>query len=352
MTDFATRLTDVLKSLVFTSVFCLIIAFATHAIWPSPFWEHILISFGYGYSAVLSSHLLQWTSEHWTRRQLSMLSIGASMVFGTTNAYYWLSKYDKFADFSQMKPVIILGFIFSAACFLYFYTHEQKLQTQKELERARRIQTEQEKALLLSQLKQLQSQIEPHFLFNTLANISVLIDSDAPNAKLMLEKLTELLRGTLQRSRQYNTTLRGELELVDAYLAIQKIRLGERLNYEISDHCLGDLNIPPLLVQPLVENAVQHGIEPSSVGGKITVEVAENQDSVTISVIDNGIGFSDTPSHAGQGIGLDNIRHRLTTLFGQHASLNLKENASGGVIAQLSVQRRSLEKLEENMDAN
>ena len=251
-----------------------------------------------------------------------------------------------------MKPVIILGFIFSAACFLYFYTHEQKLQTQKELERARRIQTEQEKALLLSQLKQLQSQIEPHFLFNTLANISVLIDSDATSAKRMLEKLTELLRGTLQRSRQYNTTLKGELELVDAYLAIQKIRLGERLNYEISDHCLGDLNIPPLLVQPLVENAVQHGIEPSSVGGKITIEVAENQDSVTISVIDNGIGFSDTPSHAGQGIGLDNIRHRLTTLFGQHASLNLKENASGGVIAQLSVQRRSLEKLEENMDAN
>lgn len=352
MTDFTTRLTDVLKSLVFTSVFCLIIAFATHAIWPSPFWEHILISFGYGYSAVLSSHLLQWTSEHWTRRQLSMLSIGASMVFGTTNAYYWLSKYDKFADFSQMKPVIILGFIFSAACFLYFYTHEQKLQTQKELERARRIQTEQEKALLLSQLKQLQSQIEPHFLFNTLANISVLIDSDATSAKRMLEKLTELLRGTLQRSRQYNTTLKGELELVDAYLAIQKIRLGERLNYEISDHYLGDLNIPPLLVQPLVENAVQHGIEPNPVGGKITIEVAENQDSVTISVIDNGIGFSDTPSHAGQGIGLDNIRHRLTTLFGQHASLSLKENASGGVIAQLSIQRRSLEKLEENMDAN
>ncbi|WP_299946679.1 histidine kinase [uncultured Microbulbifer sp.] len=352
MTNFATHLSEGLKSLAFTSLFCLVIAFATHTIWLSPLWEHILISFGYGYSAIFIAYLLQWSSRQWTKRQISVISIGSSMALGTANAYYWLSKYEKFSNFSQMKPVIILGFIFLAACFLYFYTYKQKLLTQKELERAKRIQAEQEKALLFSQLKQLQSQIEPHFLFNTLANINALIDSDAKNAKLMLGKLTELLRERLKQSRQHNSTLEGELELVDAYLAIQKIRLGERLKYEIINHCSENFNIPPLLVQPLVENAVQHGIEPSSAGGWIRVEASEAKEQVSIKVLDDGIGFGHADAHPGQGIGLENIRQRLNTLFGGNALMSLKKSLTGGVVAQVTILRTSLESLEVKMDAN
>lgn len=130
--------------------------------------------------------------------------------------------YPGFDEFSAYKPIIFLGFIFSAVCFLYFYSHEQKILAQGALEAARRRQSEQEKALLLSQLKQLQSQMEPHFLFNTLANINALIAVEPYKAQLMLEKLTELLRGTMRLRRTNTGDLREEMQLIDAYLGIQK----------------------------------------------------------------------------------------------------------------------------------
>lgn len=328
-----------MKSLVFTSLFCVVIAFSTQTIWNGSFLIHIKISLGFGISAVLSAHTIAWFRQDISPRLINLFAICCSMIVGTTNAYYWLRHYDQFADFSALKPVIVLGLIFTSTCFLYFYAHEQRIEAQKQLERSKRIQSEQEKALLLSQLKQLQSQIEPHFLFNTLANISVLIDSDKKSAKLMLEKLTELLRATLTRSRQESTTLQGELELVDAYLAIQKIRLGDRLAYHIDNQVDTALNLPPLILQPLVENAIQHGIEPKAAGGCLDISVQLNQDQLQIEIKDDGLGFSGESAHTGQGIGLANIRERLTTLYGNNASLNLVEAPQGGVIAKLTIAR-------------
>ncbi|KOO04674.1 sensor histidine kinase [Vibrio nereis] len=331
-----------LKSLAFTSLFCVVIAFSTQTIWNSAFLEHLKISLGYGISAVLSAHIIAWFRKDFSPRLINLFAICCSMVFGTANAYYWLRQYDRFADFSQLKPVIVLGLIFTSTCFLYFYAHEQRINAQKQLERSKRIQSEQEKALLLGQLKQLQSQIEPHFLFNTLANISVLIDSDSKSAKLMLEKLTELLRGTLTRSRQENTTLQGELDLVDAYLAIQKIRLGERLAYHIDNQVDAPLSLPPLILQPLVENAIQHGIEPKAAGGCLDICAQLSQDQLLIEIKDNGLGFNGGSAHVGHGIGLANIRERLKALYGNNASLSLLEAPQGGVIAKVSIARSVL----------
>ncbi|WP_225874879.1 sensor histidine kinase [Vibrio atypicus] len=329
--------TKVIRSFVVTTLFCVVIAFVTQSIWPSEFAEHLLISVGYGYSAVITSHLIAWLAPQVSSYLLTGASLAGAMLFGTMNAHFLLNKYDDFASLEQLKPVIILGFIFSCTCFVFFYAHEQKLIAQKEAEIAKRKQSEHEKAMIQSQLRQLQSQIEPHFLFNTLANVSVLIEQDPAQARLMLEKLTDLLRGTLKSSRQEQSTLQSELDLVDAYLAIQKVRLGQRLDYKIDNSLLSDINLPPLVLQPLVENAIQHGIEPKAEGGCVEIVTQEAGDSLVIEVTDSGVGIHGSSNHAGHGVGLENTQQRLKALFGDEASLALLEVATGGVKAKVSI---------------
>lgn len=337
MNDSVSYASNVTKSFAYTTVFCAVIAFVTQSIWPSPYAEHLAISLGYGYSSVVSSLIISWWFPQLPNRIVTALSLVGAMIFGTMNAYWWLSVYDRFADLSQLKPVMVLGFIFSVTCFFYFYSHEQKLLAQKELEKAKRIQSEQEKALVLSQLRQLQSQIEPHFLFNTLANVNALIGHDPKTAQHMLGKLTELLRGTLQNSRQSNSTLEAELNLVDAYLAIQQIRLGERLRYQIQNQLTQPLPFAPLLLQPLVENAVQHGIEPKAEGGEVIIDVSQLEQAIKVEVTDTGVGFGHTTSQTGHGIGLENTRERVKALYGDGASLSIKQADSGGVKAVILI---------------
>lgn len=335
------------KSLLFTSLFCVVIAFTTQAIWPSDITLHLAISFGYGYSAVAIAHLLSRFAPQLSARLVNVFSLSGSMIFGTLHAYLWLSKYAHFSHFSAMKPVIFLGFVFTGVCFFYFYAHEQKLIAEKALEASKRRQSEQEKALILSQLQQLQSQIEPHFLFNTLANISVLIGSEPYKAQMMLEKLTDLLRGSLRSNRNRTTTLREELHLVDAYLGIQKIRLGDRLDYEIAmPGAADDIPLPPMLLQPLVENAVSHGIEPKAAGGKVTIKSEIYDEWFEVSVCDSGIGLQPSALSAGHGIALDNIRQRLSGLFADDACLIIAQNHDAGVTATIRIKRLLLDQLQ------
>ncbi len=326
------------RSIIGTAIFCFIIAVATSSVWGAPFYEHILISFGYGMSAIVCSFVIETLFPNLGQQRIStaILSLTASVCLGSVNAYFIVSKYPGFDDLSGLKPVIFLGLIFTVCCFYYFYSHEKQIALQKEIQDAKRLQTEQEKALIEGQLKQLQSQIEPHFLFNTLANINALIEYDTKSAKAMLEKLTELLRGSLASHRANTVTLQSEINLVKAYLGIQKIRLGQRLEFSIeADESLLSLRIPPFLIQPLVENAIQHGIEPCADGGTITVKLALESGLIQVAVVDTGLGLSSSESTAGCGVGLDNIRVRLNKLYGDKALCSIKENPSAGVTALL-----------------
>lgn len=329
------KINNSIKSLLFTSIFCTIIAFATQSIWPSALFEHLAISFGFGYSAVLSAHLISWMNPMLSLRIVNLYSLIAAMLLGTSNAYLWLNKYPDFSTVQDMKSIVFLGFLFTGACFFYFYAHEQKLVAQKELEKAKRKQSEQEKALLLSQLRQLQSQIEPHFLFNTLANVSALIEHEPKSAQRMLEKLTELLRGTLKSSRGDSSTLSGELGLIHAYLDIQKIRLADRLDFQIENQLTGERSLPPMVLQPLVENAIQHGIEPNVTGGSIHVVAFEKEGQLLITVEDSGVGLGQESSHTGHGVGIANTKQRLSGLYGDEASLSISESTNGGVLVKV-----------------
>lgn len=348
MTDTTLWLKRYGKSLTFTALFCFVIALGTQAIWPSPLRGHLIISFGYGVSAYLCALVLGAVFPSLSTRHVNLLALAGAMVLGTTNAYIWLNQYPGFDTLAALKPVMMLGLMFTALCFFYFYAHEQKLVAENALEVAKRRQSEQEKALLLSQLKQLQSQIEPHFLFNTLANVNALIASEPHKAQRMLEKLTDLLRSSM-RHREGVSTLKDELELIDAYLGIQSIRLGNRLRYSLPDdpqwHALC---LPPMLLQPLVENAIEHGIEPKAEGGEVNVTIERLQDAIVLTVSDNGAGLGEIPK--GNGIALENVRQRLQGLFGRDAKFTLTQNAKGGVTATIRIAEHAMTHLQGEHD--
>ncbi|MBT9594587.1 MAG: histidine kinase [Vitreoscilla sp.] len=195
-----------------------------------------------------------------------------------------------------------------------------------------------------SQLRLLQGQIEPHFLFNTLANVVGLIDADPARARRMLESFIDYLRSSLGSLRQQNHTLGQEMALVDAYLRVLALRMEERLrvHLEVPAELMG-VCLPAVLVQPLVENAIHHGLEPKVDGGQVTVRAHTTGRALLIEVIDDGLGLppADTlpPAHhrPGTGAALANIRERLAAAYGSAAGLELLPRPDGGVLARLSL---------------
>ncbi|AAW87803.1 two component sensor histidine kinase [Aliivibrio fischeri ES114] len=328
---------QLVKSLLITTLFCTVIAMMTSNIWPSPFYEHITISLGYGYSAVLCSFVLENNFPTLKKAYSTVLAMVLSITLGTFHASLWLNKYEDFATLEALQPIVLLGLIFTAICFYYFHATEKTMLAEQALALSKRKQLEQEKALVLSQLSQLQSQIEPHFLFNTLANISALIELDSNKAKLMLEKLTDLLRGSLKTNRNPLITVEQEIELLNAYLSIQQIRLGDRLTYEIDNQIIESISLPPLLIQPLVENAITHGIEPSAQGGQLMVQFKQENNQFIVVISDNGVGLESVPPSKGHGMSLNNIKQRLYDLFDGSASVRITENKDGGVSAEVTI---------------
>ncbi|HYA87728.1 MAG TPA: CHASE domain-containing protein [Nitrospirota bacterium] len=193
-----------------------------------------------------------------------------------------------------------------------------------------------ERQVVETQLRMLQAQIEPHFLFNTLANIISLIDKEPRSARRMLQHLTSSLRRSLERSREDVSTLEHEADMLRDYLSIFKMRLGKRLDFdiEIPDELL-NVPFPPMLLQPLVENAIKHGIEPKVEGGCVTIKAEKSYDMLRLSVSDTGLGFSDS-MNAG-GLGLENVRSRLQALYNVSANLILEENIPCGSTAIIEV---------------
>jgi len=181
----------------------------------------------------------------------------------------------------------------------------------------------------------MQAQVEPHFLFNTLANVQHLVETDPPAASRMLDSLIRYLRAALPQMRENSTTLRREIEMSRAFLEIQRVRMGSRLEYaiEVPPQML-DLPFPPMMLLSLVENAIKHGADPCCECVAVTLRASQADGRLTVSVADTGQGI--VPKKAG-GVGLANIRERLKTLHGQAARLVLEENQPRGVIASIEV---------------
>ncbi|APD11228.1 hypothetical protein UC34_10865 [Pandoraea vervacti] len=217
-----------------------------------------------------------------------------------------------------------------------------------------------DRQLVHARLQTLQAQLEPHFLFNVLANLDSLIASDPTRARHLLGHLNRFLRASLAATRAQTTTLAEEFALLDALLAIQKVRFGERLRYTFDlPHECRALCLPPMLVQPLVENAVKHGVEPLAAGATVAVSArlertVSDKAYVVVRVEDDGAGFAhEGTGHAaeravGSGIGLTNIRARLRVLYGDDARLTLTEGVPRGVAASLRLPVASAGQCQDN----
>src|SRR5215469_10147620 len=211
---------------------------------------------------------------------------------------------------------------------VYYRRYQQRSQEALKLElRAAELQSQ----LVGAQLSALKMQLQPHFLFNTLNAITVLVrQQKSRDAEQMLGHLSDLLRGVLEDVDAQEVSLRRELEYLQLYLAIEHVRFADRLQVEISaDPVTLEASVPQLLLQPIVENAIRHGIGRSSSAGRIFIRATRRDGMVEVRVQDDGPGLSRDSSPDHQGIGLSNTRARLQQLYGKDAGLSI-ENGNGG----------------------
>ena len=186
-----------------------------------------------------------------------------------------------------------------------------------------------------ARLQLLRAQIEPHFLFNTLATVRALTRTDHAAAIDMIDRLMRYLSEALPKLRQEECSLAEELQLIDAYLRIHQIRMGSRMSYELSvPEALFEQRIPTMILLTLVENAVKHGINPAVDGGRISVSANHERGALVLRVSDSGQGMAATDGH---GMGLANIRRRLSMLYGDDAVLALSRPSARGVTASVSI---------------
>jgi len=212
----------------------------------------------------------------------------------------------------------------------------RRISEHRKQEQAASQQTATEKELTVAKLSLLHAQVEPHFLYNTLASAQLLTRSDPARADEMLGNLIVYLRNSMPRTEGEMSTLGAELERARAYLEIMKIRMGERLSVQVQvSEALKPVGVPPMMLQTLVENAIKHGLEPVTGGGTIWIIARETDGKVSLTVADNGRGFGGDSS--GTGVGLKNIRERLKLAYGDGASFTIGPNFPNGVAASIIV---------------
>jgi two-component sensor histidine kinase len=239
----------------------------------------------------------------------------------------------------SIKGLLIYGLLGGGfALFAYFRerTRVEASVRRRELARANDARREAETRLSL-----LQAQVEPHFLFNTLAGLRSMIGHDPPAAQAMVDKLVDYLRAAIPKMRadgeQEAPTLGDQLDIVKSYLDLMQIRMGKRLSYNIDvSDTLREAQFPPLMLISLVENALKHGLEPKPAGGTLTITASKAGKILSVSVRDDGVGFGGAAT-SGSGIGLMNIKTRLAQIYGGRASLTLKAVETGGVDATVTL---------------
>jgi two-component sensor histidine kinase len=226
--------------------------------------------------------------------------------------------------------ILLISVIISATLATIFFARERQAKAETEFQRQRAHVEAAEKQIRVAQLQLLEAQIEPHFLYNTLANVISLIDADPATAKHMIERLIDYLRRAAAVAGGADATLGRQVELLRAYLDLIVLRMGSRLSYRIDvPPDLAALPLPPMLLQPVVENAIKHGIEPKVAGGEVSVTARRQGDRLLLEVTDDGLGVRATRAAGATGLGLANLRERLSTMHGIHATLAIEDRQPG-----------------------
>jgi hypothetical protein len=332
-----------LRHSVINAVFCSVIALALAVSGPRDWDVQFVYSMAIGFVMLFTVHAGWWLigrgrGSFWDRRGLATLLLGAGFangfVLGTAigDAYSGQSTWDllRFAP-GRFTSIALISLFASVVIAYYYFSRGQAKSLEAQIAAAQRDAAE-------ARLKLLETQLEPHMLFNTLANLRALITLDPPRAVAMLDRLNAYLRVTLAGSRAASHPLTAEFARLADYLELMAVRMGPRLRYTLDlPEDLRDLAVPPLLLQPLVENSLRHGLEPKVEGGEITVRARRTGGHLTLEVSDTGVGVDLEGSTASEGgFGLAQVKERLATLHGDGAALRLTPLRGGGTCVSIS----------------
>ncbi len=337
-------LRNVLYTLIWNSLFAVFFTLLSFLYQPEVsvqryFWASMLISNCIGFLIHAMFALSRYWFDGWLCRQaygvvsLYYCVVSIACVF----AGYWLAftllEWNDAKRYMLSAPgatgILLLSVFIAAILASIFYMRERRARAEAAFQAERARVEAAERQFHIARFKLLEAQVEPHFLYNTLANVISLIDLDPVAAKRMVERLIDYLRGTAVSAGR-EATLGSQLELLRAYLDLIVLRMGSRLRYriEISPE-LEALPLPPMLIQPLVENAIKHGLEPKVGGGEVVVRAARTRDDITLTVADDGLGVRTASPGTPTGIGLANLRQRLATLYGSRAHLTMEDARPG-----------------------
>ena len=340
---------DKLRYLLQTLAFSLAIAAIQYAIRPERPYEFPLV-----YSLAIGSltwacidfgrHLFPsraatgWPAG-WAGGALPACGIVLGYLGGTAlaDAWFGFSSWEAIGR-AQLRVSVVITLVAGLAVTYFFYTRGKAAYLQAHMAQAQRDATE-------TRLKLLEAQLEPHMMFNTLANLRVLIATDPPRAQAMLDHLIAYLRATLGGARAALHPLQDEFARLADYLEIMAVRMGPRLAFALDlPDALRAVPVPPLLLQPLVENAIRHGLEPQVAGGQIDVRASTRPGPggslLVLEVVDSGVGLGATPAHdtdrPGSHFGLAQVRERLATLYGAQGTLELIAGNTRGTCARVT----------------
>jgi len=313
------------------------------------FWSLVSLNLGQNFFWVLSGFLLMGLADlrpvdsarQWPR---ILMHLGAAAVLGLFSVTFacWVFYHFYAHFFDAARQFAFWPFwrtyaahwyhvnllIITSSTWVYHWFRTNERLRQRNLETALL-----ESRFAESQRRVLRWQLQPHFLFNTLNSISAMLRSDPEGADRMLSRLGEFFRMTLDTELQPWVSLKGELQLLQVYLAIEQIRFGERLKVVVEvPRSLENRQVPSLILQPLVENAIKHGIGDLAAGGTLTLRALMEPETLILEVQDDGVGMSSLKR---EGVGLQNIRARLDLCYGGRAALEMQSSPGQGTLARI-----------------
>jgi len=328
-----------LRHMLQVLAFCLVVATIQYAFQPErPYGPPVVYSLFIGtiiWAVIdLGRHLFPSSAETGWPQGFAGLAlvvggIATGYLLGTTIAtklcvyYGWFPAGPPDTSGSQWRTSVLITVLAGLAGTFYFYSKGKSAYLERKMGEANQHVNE-------ARLKLLETQLEPHMLFNTLANLRALIGTDPGRAQEMLDHMIGYLRATLNGSRTTTHTLQAEFDRLRDFLELMAIRMGPRLAFalqlppELAQH-----PVPALLLQPIVENSIQHGLEPKVEGGRVVVSVRQEGGQLVLEVVDTGVGPS-IAAGAGTGFGMTQVRERLATLYGPAASLDFAAEPGGG----------------------
>ncbi|MBE2263040.1 MAG: histidine kinase [Burkholderiaceae bacterium] len=335
-------LLDKLRRGLQTAAFCLAISAIQFAFQPVRGYEVPLVYslfigmttwllIDFGRHAWPSSRLTGWP-QGFAGIALPVGGIALGYLAGTLGGDWWFgwSSWEGRGREDLSLSVLITAMAGITASY-FFYSRTRRAWLEARVAEAQRQASE-------SRLKLLETQLEPHMLFNTLANLRALIGIDPPRAQIMLDHLNSYLRATLSGSLAALHPLADEFARLQDYLALMAVRMGPRLQSRLALPAeLGNVPVPPLLLQPLVENAIRHGLEPKIEGGQITVKASADHGTLLLEVIDTGVGMtSGAPqTRTGSGFGLTQVRERLAASYDGEARVDVESSPGAGVSVRI-----------------